>query len=405
MKHPLLSSLPAGLAALRERNFVLYVLGQFTSRLGDWIELTAVSWILYELTNSPLALGVSGFFRAAPMIVLALFGGALADRLPRRPVLLVTESTMLLGSLLVGLLAATGELVYWHLYVLNVVSGTLSAFSIPARQALFAGLVPRSAIQSAVTFNSFAVRAGAFFGPSIAGVALAFGGYAIPFFLNAASFLGIIFALVAMRLPPFERGTQPATLMRGMTEGVEFVMRSAPLKVVLGLELVAGLFGHNSAILTIIARDLLGTGPEGLGLMLSATGAGAFLAMVIMLTLPIQRNAQLILTVGGIYSVLWAAAALSPWLSLSAVLLFALGCADGMWGISRNTLAQLLVPDSLRGRVMSIVMLVTRGSAQVGQVQVGFLVGLMGALPAVLVGAAAMGLAIARSWRVRLTEP
>ena len=136
--------LSSGLAALRERNFVLYVIGQFTSRLGDWIELTAVSWILYELTNSPLLLGLSGVFRALPVIVLGLFGGAIADRVPRRPLLVFTESTMLVGSLTIGVLAATGSLQFWHLYILNVVSGTLSAFSVPARQALFAGLVPRT---------------------------------------------------------------------------------------------------------------------------------------------------------------------------------------------------------------------------------------------------------------------
>ncbi len=160
MKKPLPLRLPAGLAALRERNFVLYVAGQFTSRLGDWIELTAVSWILYELTGSPLLLGLSGLFRAAPMIVLALFGGAIADRVSRRPLLMFTELTMLIASLIVGLLALNGALQFWHLYILNVLSGTLSAFSVPSRQALFAGLVPRSAMQSAVTWNSLAVRGG-----------------------------------------------------------------------------------------------------------------------------------------------------------------------------------------------------------------------------------------------------
>src|SRR5688572_31479603 len=100
MIRPVPLRLPAGLAALRERNFVLYVIGQFTSRLGDWIELTAVSWILYELTNSPLLLELSGVFRALPVIVLSLFGGAIADRVPRRPLLMFTESTMLILSLI-----------------------------------------------------------------------------------------------------------------------------------------------------------------------------------------------------------------------------------------------------------------------------------------------------------------
>jgi len=398
--------LPAGLAALRERNFVLYVIGQFTSRLGDWIELTAVSWILYELTNSPLLLGLSGVFRALPVIVLGLFGGAIADRVPRRPLLMFTESAMLVASLTVGLLALSGGLQFWHLYILNVFSGTLSAFSVPARQALFAGLVPRTAIQSAVTLNSFAVRAGGFIGPSVGGLALVLGGYSLPFFLNAASFLGIIFALLAMRLPQAtsDASLPRLSLARGMTEGVGFVWRHAPLRVVLGLELVSGLFGHNSTLMTIIARDILHTGPEGLGFLLSALGAGAMLGMTLMVVFQVQRHARLILTMGGLYALLWAAAALSPWLWLSAILFFALGTADGVWGVARNTLAQLLVPDALRGRVMSVVMLVTRGGSQLGTIQGGLLVGVIGPSAAVLTSAAIIGVAVLRSWRVKLPD-
>jgi MFS family permease len=395
--------LPSGLAALRERNFVLYVVGQFTSRLGDWIELTAVSWILYELTNSPLLLGLSGVFRALPVIVLGLFGGAIADRVPRRPLLVFTESTMLVGSLIVGLLAFSGTLQFWHLYILNVVSGTLSAFSVPARQALFAGLVPRTAIPSAVTLNSLAVRGGGLIGPTVGGLALVVGGYSLPFFLNAASFLGIIFALVAMRLPQAAQHAGPRLSLRhGMTEGLSFVWRHAPLRVVLGLEMVSGLFGHNSTLITIIARDILGTGPEGLGFLLSALGAGALLGMVLMLTLKVERNARLILTVGGVYAAIWAATALSQWLWVTAFLFFALGTADGVWGVARNTMAQLLVPDALRGRVMSVVMLVTRGGSQLGTIEGGLLAGTIGASAAVLTSAGIIGVMVIRSWRVKL---
>jgi MFS family permease len=404
MTTPFLPRLAPGLVALRERNFVLYVIGQFTSRLGDWIELTAVSWILYELTNSPLALGLSGFFRAAPLLVLGLFGGAIADRVPRRPLMLFTESTMLVVSLTVGLLVVTGELRFWHFYILNLVSGTLSAFSVPARQALFAGLVPHSSIQSAVTLNSFAVRSGAFIGPTIAGLALAFGNYAVPFFINAVSFLGLLAALIAMRLPPLKRAKVPQPLVNGVSEGLGFVWRSAPIKVVLGLELLAGLFGYNSTLITIIARDILGTGPEGLGLLLSATGAGGLAAMMLMMAFHIRRHARLVLIVGSLYAVLWAATALSPWLLLSAALFFALGATDGIWTIARNTLAQLLVHDAMRGRVMSIVMLVVRGSSDAGRVQAGLLVDLVGVVAAVLAGATVIGAGVLRSWRVPLTE-
>ncbi len=414
IKKPFTIRLPAGLVALRERNFVLYVVGQFTSQLGSWIEMTAVSWILYEMTDSPLLLGLSGLFRATPMIALGLFGGAIADRVPRRVLLLLTESTMMVASLVMGILAATHQLQFWHLYLLSVVSGTLSAFSVPSRHALFAGLVPRSSMQSAVTFNSVAVRSGGFIGPSIAGLALAYGGYSVPFFLNAASFLGMLLALVAMRLPRVQADAKlpRSSLARGMTEGVEFVWRTPMLKVALALEMVTGLFGHNSALVTILARDVLNAGPEGLGLLLSAIGAGAFLGMGLLVAFEVQRHGRLILTVGAIYTLLWAAVGLSHWLSVSAILLFALGTADGVWSVTRNTIAQLVVTNALRGRVMSVVMLVTRGSAQIGRVQSGALVGLVGGPAAVLVGASVIGAAVLSCWRVRaanysgrLTEP
>ena len=397
-------NLPRGLTALRERNYVLYALGQFISQLGNWVEQTAVAWILYEMTNSPLLLGLSGLFRAVPMIALSLFGGAIADRVPRRVLLLLTESSMLIASLTVGILAFTGQLLFWHLYVLSFVSGTLSAFSIPARHALFVGLVPRSSLQSAVTFNAVAVRAGALIGPSIGGLALAYSGYALPFFLNAAGFVGMLLALSAMRLPSRRSDTAsyPTSMWQGMTSGLDFVWRSPLLKVALGLEIVSGLFGHNVALITIIARDVIGTGPEGLGLLLSALGAGGLLGMVFMVAFHVERHVRVIMTAGALYAALLAAFALSPWLGFSMVLLFALGTVDGIWAVTRNTLAQLLVSDELRGRVMSVVVMATRGSAPLGRVQAGFVAGLVGGPAAVLVGAAVIGAAVFYSWRLRL---
>jgi MFS family permease len=398
-RRPARSWLPPGLIALRERNFVLYTVGQFTSQLGSWIELTAVSWIVYEMTNSPFLLGLVGLFRATPTILLALFGGAIADRLPRRLLLMCTESTMLVLSLTLGVLALTGHLEYWHLYVLNFISGTLQAFSVPSRHALFAGLVPREAMSSAVTLNSVAVRGGGFIGPSIAGVALAYGGYSLPFFINSASFVAMLLALVMMRLPKTKDApVKHPPLRKGMAEGVAFVWNTPLLRVALLLELATGLFGHNAALITIIVRDVLNAGPQSLGLLMSATGAGALVGMTLLLTFPVRQHGQLILTLGFFYTVLWVGVGLSQWIWLSAALLLVLGIVDSVWGVTRNTLAQLLATDAMRGRVMSIVMLVTRGSSQMGRVQSGFTVGLIGAPATVLLGAGIIGAAVLASW-------
>lgn len=398
--------LPPGLIALRERNYVLYLVGQFTSQLGNWIQLTAVSWIIYDMTHSPFQLGLNGLFRALPTIAFALIGGAVADRVPRRLLMLCTETTMLFTALAIGIVTATGHLQVWHLYLLNAVAGTLQAFSGPARQALFAGLVPRHAMQSAVTLNSVGVRGGTLIGPTLSGVALAYGSYSLPFLLNSASFLGMLIALLMMHLPdgePFHKAKR-GTLGRDMTEGVAFVWSTPFLKVVLALELATGLFGYNTAILTIISHDILGAGPQGLGLLLSATGAGAMFGMIILVTFHVERHARLILSLGAIYTLLWAGFAFSHWLALSLVLSFTLGMVDSMWGITRNTIAQLLTTDALRGRVMSVVMLVTRGSSQLGRVQSGFLVSVIGAPAAVLVGVSVIGTAILLSLRAPLPK-
>jgi len=386
-------TLPRGLVALGERNYFLYFLGHSTSQIGTWIEQTAVAWILYEMTHSTVLLGLSGLARAAPMILFALLGGAIADRLPRRPLLILTESSMLVLSFVMGMLAVTGHLQFWHLYLLNLASGTLYAFSVPARQALFPELVPRPAISSAIALNAVAVRAAFFIGPSIAGIALAYSGYAAPFFLNAASFLGMLAALTAMRLPPARtgRGLARAGLRREMIEGVGFVWRSPLLKAVLGLEVLSGLFGYNSALITIMARDVLGVGPQGLGSLLSALGAGALFGMLLMVTFHTAHRGRVILIAGAVYTLLLVIFGLSSSLLLSMVLLFGLGAADGVWGVARNTVVQLAAPDALRGRVMSLVFLVTRGSTPLGHFNTGLLAAAIGGPGTVLLGAALVG--------------
>jgi MFS family permease len=316
-----------------------------------------------------------------------------------------TESTMFVTSLAVGMLAWSARLEYWHLYVLSFVNGTLSAFSVPARQALFAGLVPRTAMQSAVTFNAVAVRCGVLLGPSIGGAALAYGSYAAPFWINAVSFIGMLTALAAMRLSPIAtHDSAPGTLWQGMKEGLGFVWDHAPLRVALALEVVSGLFGHNITLMTIIAKDVIATDAQGLGWLLSALGAGGMAAMIFMVFAQLTRHMRVILYAGALYCLLLAAFALSPWLPLSLALLFLLGTCDGIWGVNRNTLAQTLVPDTLRGRVMSVVVLTTRGSAPLGRLQAGFVADVVGAPAAMLFGAAVIGAAIARWWRLRASE-
>jgi MFS family permease len=380
---------PSGLAAIRERNFALYVFGHFVSQSGNWLESTATAWIVYELTDSPFLLGLSGLFRAAPVLLLTLVGGAVADRFPKRPLLYVTETTQLSLNVVVALLAAGGRLEFWHLYLLNALNATMSAFSVPARQAMFPGLVPRSAVASAVTFNAVAVRSSSLVGPSLAGLALATSGYAAPFVLNALSYLGMLAALIAMKLPKTPTPVREArpSLGQGMAEGIRFVWSAPVLRPLVGLEVIAGFFGHNTALITIIARDRLSAGPDGLGLLLSAIASGALVSMLLMMLFPVDRRGLMIIVAGLTYCSMLFGFALSGSLPLAAGLLFCLGAADGVWSVSRNTVAHLAVPDHLRGRVMSVVILTSRGFSLAGQVQSGTVAALFGGPAAAMIGA------------------
>jgi Transmembrane secretion effector len=183
------------------------------------------------------------------------------------------------------------------------------------------------------------------------------------------------------------------------------VLNTPLLRVALLLELATGLFGHNTALITIIARDVLHAGPDDFGKLMGATGLGALIGMALLLSFPTKQHGRLILILGIIYPLLWAGVGLSPLIWLSIVLLFGLGIVDAMWGVTRNTLAQLLATDAMRGRTMSIVMMATRGSSQLGRVTSASIAGFIGAPYTALLGAAVIGTAVGASWlKVRMPE-
>lgn len=390
--------IPPGLRPLTHRNFALYIAGQFTSQFGNWVETTAVAWILYELTGSPILLGIGGLWRALPVLLLVVLGGAIADRLPRRKLLLVSESTTALLSLGVGLVVLAGRLEFWHLYILNLCVGTINALSVPARQAMFPEFVPREEMPAAVALNSVVVRLGGVLGPPVAGAALAMGGNAAPFLINALSFSVLVGALLLLRTGPTTAAVRPRVSLReGMAEGVSFVAGHGILKAILVLEVLTNMLGHNTALITLVARDWLGTGPEGLGLLLAGVSAGAFAGMLLNIAFPPKRRGRMMLLAGGFYCTCLALFGLSPTLALSLALVTGMGLADGLWSVSRNTLAQLVVPDDLRGRVMSLVVLSTRGSTPLGQLSSGLLASALGGPMTAIVGAVVIGAGLAVS--------
>lgn len=395
-----------GLSPLRHRDFALYWVGQCVSQVGTFIELTATTYLLYAITNSPLLLGLGGLVRGVPILGLALFGGALADRIDRKRVLLYTQSAQVVTSIILGTLVATGTVQFWHIYVIGFVNSTLSAFDAPARNSFYPSLIPRADFQNAVTLSSVIFRLSTLLGPAIAGILIATVGPASPFFVNAATYFAIIFALLLIRTKiPTVAG--PRTSLRTAAwGGIQYALRSPVLPLILATEAALSIFGHNSALITIFASDVLHVGPEGLGLLLSSIGAGAIVGTVVLVaTGEVRPKGALMIVAGALYAVALLGFAVSTSFALSMAMLFVLGVADSGWGAMRNTIAQLATADAYRGRVMSMITVTSRGLTSAAQLETGAIVAAAGPAVGAAINAVLVGLSVAtvalRSPRLR----
>ena len=383
-----------GLAPLRYRDFALYFTGLAVSSCGTWLETTLTAWLLYEITGSPLLLGLNGLMRAAPIFAFGLLAGTIADRVDRRRLLLFTQGGTALTSLALGVVVATGQVQVWHIYAAGVVSATLGAFDAPARRAMYLSLVPRSQLQNANTLNAGIFRIARLIGPILAGILIVAVGPAVPYFVNSASFVAIIGALLMMRTPPIvarERGS----LWAETVDGVRYTLGKSVLAHLMVLESIHSLFSVNAALVTIFAKDVLHVGPEGLGLLLSALGAGALVGTgSLVVSGDVLRKGRWMMVAGYGYVAAFGLFAWSASFELSAVALALIGLADSWWATMRNSIFQLQADEAYRGRTLSAFLLVGRGMAQASQLQTGVAVEAFGPPVAATVGAVIIGVAI-----------
>lgn len=298
--------------------------------------------------------------------------------MPRRRLLLVTQSLMVVASLVLGTLVVTGAVQFWHIYLISLTTATVMAFDVPARTAMFPTLVPRHQMQHAVALSSMIFRLSTFIGPAISGVLIALYGIGVPFFVNAASYFAIIFGLLLMRLPPTQ-ARAPSSLRADALSGLRYARHHAILPLILMTEACLSIFGANQALYTIFARDVLDVGATGLGFMLSSVGFGAILGASTLIAVGnIRQKGRVMIGAGTLYAGAIVAFAWSRSLPLTLAILFVLGYADALWGAMRGTIAQLATADAYRGRVMSLLTIVTRGLTQFSHVETGAAVSLLG---------------------------
>lgn len=386
--------LPGGLSALNHRDFRVYYAGQLVALTGTWMQTVAQSWLVLQLTGSPLRLGLIGTLQFAPLLLFSLFTGAVADRLPKRRLLVVTQSTQACLALALSVLIGTGGVAYWHVAVVAVLWGLANALDQPTRQSFVVSLVGRVDVVSAVGLNSAAFNTARIVGPAVGGLLIARAGIAPAFALNALAFGAAITALstIGARGTAGPRGA--TTMLEEIVEGVSYALRSARVRLLLGLLIVTSFCVFNFTVyVPLLAREVLGLGSEGFGFLMTALGVGAVIAGLALGWLP-RVPPPLAVTTGALATALVGLLALSIagqfW--VAAALLGVVGCAGTIATASCNTSLQLLAPDHLRGRVMSIYTLLSGGVFPIGAFWVGAISEARGVSAAFLVNGA-LGLA------------
>ena len=374
------------LAALNFRDFRLFWIGLFISNIGTWMQITASSWLLYQLTNSPFQLGMNGIFRAVPTLCFGFFGGTLADRYDRKRLLLTTQVVLMFLAFILGLLDQTGLIRVWHIYLLTLLSALVGTLDGPARQAFFPSLIPRSVLPNAIVLNSLLWKGTVLVGPALAGIAISTVGTNGAFYANAVSFLAVVVALLLIRTTA-SRQRKSERFMKDLHEGLSYVYSRKTILGVMVMEATSSVFGLDQAMLTIFARDILQVGASGLGFLQSARGLGAVIGSGLLIVMGQPRSqGKILLCSAVLYGAGFALFGLSQSFSLSLLLLLVVGTTDTIWGAARNTILQIDTPDSMRGRVMGVFNLSNRGLTPLGQAETGFVVPLVGAREATFLG-------------------
>jgi MFS family permease len=360
---------------MRHRNFRLFFVGQLISVSGSWMQSTAQQWLVYRLTESQLSLGAVTFAGFVPVLLLSLFMGVIVDRFPRRRLLLITQSWFMLLAAVLALITFLGVVEYWHILLLASLLGVANALDMPTRQAFYADMVERDDLLNAIVLNSSIFNGARIIGPALGGLVIASLGEAPAFALNSLSYIAVIIGILLMRLKPFKPPSNPGTGLAEFKDGLVYLGSDRRLTGLVGMIALLSVFVFPfTVLLPAFARDVLGIGAEGYGALLSSQGVGALLGALILAFAGDKANKALILLLSRILlAVALVAFALSTIPILSMVSMLIAGFAFITQLAVTNTSIQLLVPDDLRGRVMSTYTWALAGFWPLGSLLIGAL--------------------------------
>ena len=386
---------PTGLRALNHRDYRLFFSGQLVSLIGTWTQRVAQSWLVLELTNSPFKLGLISALQSAPIFCLALVAGAIADRVPKRRVLIGTQVALMGQAFVLAVLAWSGHVQYWHVAVLATCYGLAATLDMPTRQSFVVEMASKEDLPNAIALNSSMVSGARMVGPAVAGLLVDRYGVAPAFGFNGLSFVAVIGALAAMGAEGLPGPTQGTTVREDIAAGLRYAFQTPLVALTLSLLSIVGLFVMNHNVLVpLLARDVLHEGAHGFGLLMAAVGVGAIIGALAVAALGKGRPPfSLLLGTAGAASgfTLLLAGIRTFWAAMLVLTL--VGLAQIVFLASCNSTLQLVVPDRMRGRIMSLYAFVFVGVTPLGSIIVGTIAEWFGVAAAyALAGVAALAL-------------
>lgn len=381
------------LRAFRSRNYRLFATGQGISLIGTWMQQVAMSWLVYRMTGSAFLLGVVGFSSQIPTFLLAPVAGVFADRWNRRYVLIATQTLAMLQAALLAVIVLWGAVQVWQIVTLSLLLGLINAFDIPTRQSFVVEMVDnREDLGNAIALNSSLVNAGRLIGPAIGGILVASVGEGICFVINSLSYLAVIVALAAMRVP--DRPKPPLHtrhLLHELRDGVTYAFGFRPIRSILILVAIISLMGMPYSVLVpVFAKEILLGGAHTFGFLMTAAGGGALAGTLYLASRKsVIGLGRLIVHATIIFAVGIALFALSKNLYLSLVALTAAGFGTMTLVASSNTILQTIVEEEKRGRIMSFFAMAFMGMTPFGSLGAGYMAKIIGAQNTLLLGSAA----------------
>jgi MFS transporter, DHA1 family, staphyloferrin A biosynthesis exporter len=390
-------------SSLRHLDFRYLCCGTFMMSAGQWIQQVTLGWLVYELTGNSIFLGALNGLRALPFLVTGPMAGVAADRMDRRLLMLRTQYVLIVTAIIMGAVVVSGLLQVWHIFLFTLITGIAWTFSEPVRQSLIPSVVPKRELANAIALNSGGFNLMKIIGPALGGAMIALFGAGGNFFVQSVAYVGVLVMIYLMHVPPTPPEARHSSALANLKEGFAYVWSTPAVLALMILAYVPRVFAvPYQTLMPVFQKDVLRVGPEGLGLLMAAPGVGAVLSVLMLASVADRLRRQGLLLVGsilvlGFFLILFSQTASFP---LALLVLVAVGAFQMLFLASTNTMLQLIVPDELRGRVMSLYML-DRGLMPAGALFAGVVAHFIGAPSTVAtMGAIVIVLALLVTWRV-----